>query len=322
MSKKGKGFERIMGLIQETLKNSPNTHVLTNYLIENVSGRKREIDILITTEVNGFDLKIAIECKDYSNSRKVPVKEIEAFYSKCEQIRSINKKVVISSSGFQEGAVDSAQNFGIELMTTSELTPEVIRQWMPVNQLSMKFITPFDGPVMLIDSQDQEHLENIFESYDGIIHFEEEYDSVHVGKFLVSAVNSNKQLFWKLGLIEWMRTEQSQRFDPISIPFQLDLKNTYIIDSNKNKLTLLGLKTGIKVQFHESPALISEAKSLKDSDGNTKANTFSVNMGNELSADVIVTQNMKTDFYLKTKHGTKKLKQLFSYNPKTDEFLK
>ena len=103
MLMRGKKFERVNRLIQETFKDSSSTEILSNYKIESEAGQKNEIDILIVSKVNGFDVKIAIECKDFA--KKIPIEKIDAFESKCNRINKINTKVFISSNGYQKGAI-------------------------------------------------------------------------------------------------------------------------------------------------------------------------------------------------------------------------
>ena len=83
----GKKLEQLVRFVQETLKNVPDTEIFSNYKIENISGRKREIDVFIKSQINGMDIKIAIKCKDYKNA--IPVEKIEAFNSKCQRINGI-----------------------------------------------------------------------------------------------------------------------------------------------------------------------------------------------------------------------------------------
>ena len=52
---------------------------------------------------------IAIECKDYE--KPVPVKDIEAFNTKCDRIKSINKKIFVSKNGYQKDAIPKIKRF-------------------------------------------------------------------------------------------------------------------------------------------------------------------------------------------------------------------
>ena len=83
--KDGKNIERLIKLIHESLKEIPNTRIYPNHRIKNTSGRKREIDLYVSCQLQNLEINIAIECKDYE--RAVSVKEIEAFYSKCLRIK-------------------------------------------------------------------------------------------------------------------------------------------------------------------------------------------------------------------------------------------
>lgn len=315
---KGKSFERTIRLIQETLKESPNTKIYSNAKIKNQTGRPREIDILITCQINDFDIAIAIECKDYKN--RVPVKEIEAFNSKCELIKEVNKKVFVSSSGFQSGAIESARVYGIELLETRELSKKAISKWMPISKLGMGFLLPFKGPTLFLDLDDREYLNDLLKGFDGLIRFRNG-PPIHVANLLTDNVNQNKETFWKYGLLEWMRLNEQSRFEPILLNFKLQFKEAYILSKNEEETELLGIETGVEIQFKETEAVISDAKTLEDSSGNFKANAISIKASSGLTTDIVVGNNDKTEFYITDSNGlTKKLETLLRYDPETDSF--
>ncbi len=91
MKKNWKRFERVVWMIQETLKDD-ETRVSTNRKLPDKSGNLREIDVLVEGVINGFSVRIAIECKDYTNP--VSVDRIDAFAGKCSMIDGIDKKVL------------------------------------------------------------------------------------------------------------------------------------------------------------------------------------------------------------------------------------
>ena len=117
--KSGRPFENMVALIQEAYKDLPHTKIFTNHLVKDRFGKNREFDVFIVNKVNGYDFRIAIECKDHSGP--IPVEKIEAFNSKCSTVSNINKKVLISSNGFQSGAIENATHFDIELQTLSTI---------------------------------------------------------------------------------------------------------------------------------------------------------------------------------------------------------
>ena len=63
-------------------------------------------------KINNRVLKYVIECKNYDNPVKVG--EIDAFISKCEQVRA-DKKIYVTSSHYQSGAITLANSKGIDL---------------------------------------------------------------------------------------------------------------------------------------------------------------------------------------------------------------
>lgn len=111
--KSGKALEQLVAAIQEYLKDRPNTRIIPNAKLRNRSGVEREIDVFVQAKVQGIEIGIAFECKDYSN--KVSVEKVDAFAQKCRELPQINKKVMVSSSGFTNGVKKEAQGQGIEL---------------------------------------------------------------------------------------------------------------------------------------------------------------------------------------------------------------
>ena len=115
----GKSFEKMVGLVQEAYRESPNTKIYVHHKIEDRHGNLREFDVFIVIISNGYQFRVAVECKDYSSA--VPVEKIEAFNSKCSTVSNINKKVFIAANGFQAGAIRNAELFDIELQTLSTI---------------------------------------------------------------------------------------------------------------------------------------------------------------------------------------------------------
>jgi len=82
------------------------------------SRRKREIDVLLTSNIAGYPVKIAIECKNERNVIGAP--KIDAFVGKLIDIGiPLQHGIYISASGYTSGAIDRAKKAGIR---TLELT--------------------------------------------------------------------------------------------------------------------------------------------------------------------------------------------------------
>lgn len=152
----GKSFERLNKVIQEAYKNLPDTEIIQNYKISNKNKNKREIDILVISKVNGFEIKIAIECKDYS--RKVSVEKVEAFHGKCSRISGINKKIMVSPLGFQRDAINASKDFDIELFLLKDISKELLLSWIDPNKIIRLFTRVELNPcsLTLVAREDEE----------------------------------------------------------------------------------------------------------------------------------------------------------------------
>lgn len=130
----GKTLERIVRLLQEFKKTDSATKIFSNHKIKNRNGVEREFDIFIMTNVMGYNVSIAIECKDHKN-RKITMNEVEAFDKKCDGFNYINKKIFISKEGFQSGAIIEAKSLGIELYEIDTLNENEIYNLLKVENV-------------------------------------------------------------------------------------------------------------------------------------------------------------------------------------------
>ena len=92
MKNTGKQLERVVRLVEESYKDSANTQIFSNYKLPNKDGEEREIDLLIVSKINGFEICIAIECKDYNT--RVSVDKIDSFQGKCSRLPQIHRNRV------------------------------------------------------------------------------------------------------------------------------------------------------------------------------------------------------------------------------------
>jgi|GEM_PF-3816210 len=128
MREKGKPLEQAVKIIQEALKDTPNTKVLTNEYLLNNAGEKREFDVVIIHQENGKETVVAIECKNHKG--KIPVKEVEAYFAKCYRVPKIDKKIMVSVKGFQSGAISAARDFDVDIYTLDELNINKVNEWV------------------------------------------------------------------------------------------------------------------------------------------------------------------------------------------------
>ncbi|QDT25122.1 Restriction endonuclease [Gimesia panareensis] len=81
------------------------------------TGRLSQRDIKVDVSFNytiaeGANVLFLVECKCYSH--RVPVDDVEAFHSKLDDIGA-HKGIMVTTVGFQDGAVKTAQGRGIAL---------------------------------------------------------------------------------------------------------------------------------------------------------------------------------------------------------------
>ncbi|MEW8626987.1 MAG: restriction endonuclease [Candidatus Thiodiazotropha sp.] len=119
--KQGKQFERLTEKIFcQLVKNPEYENVEHDVLLDGKDGA-RQIDVLITAQVAGIELKTIVECKDYKG--KVSIGEIDKLHSVIQDVNA-NKGVVVSSNGFSSKAINKAKRLGISLYTAHEALSE------------------------------------------------------------------------------------------------------------------------------------------------------------------------------------------------------
>ncbi|CAM3245298.1 restriction endonuclease [Nocardioides dubius] len=83
----------------------PGATVIHNKKRHGKSGRLRQMDALITGDVCGSAVEIAVEAKHYS--KKVGIGVVDAFVGKCVDVE-VDKGILYSHLGFDDGAVARA----------------------------------------------------------------------------------------------------------------------------------------------------------------------------------------------------------------------
>jgi len=312
----GKRLEKLVRLIQEALKDYPNTEIFSNYKIKNNSGRKREIDVLLKTTVNNFDLIIAIECKDYKNA--VPVEKIEAFNSKCDRIKGISKKIFVATNGYQADAIDAAKEFEIELYNLNEIDEQEIIKWFPVMQLKGNYLLkqPYN---ILIEEKEKEFV-STSEDEELIVYFHDGKEPILLtGLLWNKVVFENQRLFKSILICDFMKYD-NLNYQTL-FPFKLTLSGVYLKGLNDRKINLLRVDSYVIGWLEKNPATILEARSFNKSNNQSIANVVTVNIDKEV-ADIVYTNDQELKiFHTNSKGEVKQMVTLFEYNPKTDTFI-
>lgn len=97
---------------------------------ENEMINGRQIDVAIRKNVAGHDVLIIIECKDYK--RRVEVGKVDELIGKMTDVRA-SKAVLVSDSGFTQGAITRAENDGrIELSSVIDTNNSKLRSRLTI----------------------------------------------------------------------------------------------------------------------------------------------------------------------------------------------
>lgn len=93
-----------------------------------ITHEARQLDLLLCSK-KPKKHEVACEFRDYP-SRRVPVKDVEAFASKLKDV-AVDKGVMLTPLGYERGAVATAQHHGIVLYAFREATPAELRESHP-----------------------------------------------------------------------------------------------------------------------------------------------------------------------------------------------
>jgi hypothetical protein len=114
--KTGKEFEELISYLHSCM--ADKAKVESNvFLIDKDTGKKRQIDILITITDGFYTLRIIVEVRDHK--RPVGVEYVGAVDNKKHSVRA-NMAVIVSKSGFYKPALEKAQSLGIRALTYQE----------------------------------------------------------------------------------------------------------------------------------------------------------------------------------------------------------
>ncbi|HEY1204248.1 MAG: restriction endonuclease [Bryobacteraceae bacterium] len=100
-------------VVADTQDKYPDCTVVRDHRVTGVrSGVTRQVDVWVTGELAGHEIRLAIECKLYK--AKVDIKTVDAFIGFLEDVGA-DKGVLITTTGFTSGAQKRATAAGIDL---------------------------------------------------------------------------------------------------------------------------------------------------------------------------------------------------------------
>jgi len=132
-------YELLTKEIFETLLKASGITVNVQHNVE-IQGKafKHQIDVYWEYQIAGIIHKVAIECKNYNSN--VSVAKIRDFYGVLSDIGNVNG-VIVSKVGFQKGAKEFAEFYGINLRELREPTDEDWKGRVKTIQIDMNIVT-------------------------------------------------------------------------------------------------------------------------------------------------------------------------------------
>jgi hypothetical protein len=321
MSNDGKPLEKTIQLIEETFKDSENTQIFRNHKIKDNDGIKREFDVLIKTIVNGYDIYIAIECKDYGT--KVSIDRIDGFKTKCDSVKEISKRIFVSKNGFQKGAEIKAKTYGIELLTAEEVNADYLENLMPnILQFNMEITKISEEYKTTVKTKDLNllvEISSILTSYfiDG-----KTQKQKNVFDIIIQAINDNSVGIQNLALQHFIKHKDKYDNKPtiLTIDFGVDFPSGefYVEHEKLQPIEVLRLDFWIQIKFN---SLNTEptGRIIKNLDESIKAHSMKFHLAENIESEIIITPDNDFSFYYTEKNETTKLKKLFVYDSKTNE---
>jgi hypothetical protein len=116
MPKRSNTFQRLVAAVHSDLEGWKVTE--STFLRDSVTGEEREVDIVATTTIGGYELVLCIECRDHE--RAADVCWVEGMAKKHEHL-STSKLVLWSRSGFTKPAIRKAKALKIDTVLKGEL---------------------------------------------------------------------------------------------------------------------------------------------------------------------------------------------------------
>jgi len=119
MPKSGANLESLVQYIYQVMSDLqyPDIYVQRNASIVGKTNTKYEIDVYYDFVMNNHIHRVLIECKEWKNA--VPKSVVLELSAKVNDIpKSIG--IIVSTSGFQKGAIEYAENNGIDLISGGE----------------------------------------------------------------------------------------------------------------------------------------------------------------------------------------------------------
>jgi hypothetical protein len=113
-------FQEIVAIIHEHMAGDARVEE-SAMLINRATGRKREVDVVIRSQVAGYDLIVAVEA--IARGRRADAPWVESMIAKHAELPT-SKLVLVSEAGFSAAARELAEAKGVGVVAPEDLNPE------------------------------------------------------------------------------------------------------------------------------------------------------------------------------------------------------
>jgi len=316
--KNGSSLERLAHIIQDSLKDNPETKIKRNKKLRDSEGDLREFDVIVNASSNSYPIVIAIECKDYN--RKVERKEIEAFITKCSDFPQINIKIFVSSKGFQSGAIKTAKRFGVLLYTLEDLNSKHVKKWLlpqTINKLNFqyqfanwKLIPNYEG-----------NKKNLPKLRHPLIGQSKSGQDINLSEIVAQFFNQNKSLPFALANIGFIKNQQKKPL-PFSITEKIRVKidDFHVLGLNNQLIPVSGVLIDLIITIDSNP-ITTKRRVFSKNEGDIVAQIMSSQIGKDYLDFAYKKKDSSFLGYCNNDRSIRRLKLLGTYDPESDAWM-
>lgn len=146
-------FERLVAAVQRAL--DPAATITWDDRI-----KKRQVDVRIESRIGSATLRVLIECRRYA--KKIGVEQVEAWATKARTLGA-HKSMMVTSSGFERGALVAAANEGVDTFVLKRADDEDWTGYLRGFQAVLNMLVPKYEDIMLVTNDGDKLLASRFD---------------------------------------------------------------------------------------------------------------------------------------------------------------
>jgi hypothetical protein len=132
--KSGKSLEILVRVVEEILLPKGFNVTVRERVYNDESIQIAELDVIVTGRLGSTQLNWLIECRDRPSDGPVPGSWIEQLVGRRDRFK-FNKVTAVSTTGFSAGAIEYADEAGIEIRSVDEISEQVVSDWFRATEM-------------------------------------------------------------------------------------------------------------------------------------------------------------------------------------------